>query len=80
MWTIFKVLIEFVTILFMFCFFGHKAMQDPNSLTRNQTHTSCIVRWSLNQWTVDKSPNVTFFKIKKKKKDQKKQSAYKVAN
>ena len=66
MWTIFKVLIEFVTILFVFWFFGHKAMQDPNSLTRNQTHTSCIVRRSLNHWTAREVPNVTFFKIKKK--------------
>ena len=60
MWTIFKVLIEFVTILFVFWFFGHKAMRDPNSLTRNQTHTSCIVRRSLNHWTAREVPRCYF--------------------
>ena len=47
-----KLFIEFVTILLLFQFFGHEAgMWDLNSLTRDQTHTFCTGRWSLNHWT-----------------------------
>ena len=49
MWTIFKVLIEFVTILFhfQFWFFSHKRWH-LSSLTRDLTHTPCIGKQSLN--------------------------------
>ena len=26
--------------------------RDPSSLTRDQTHVPCIVRWILNPWTL----------------------------
>ena len=49
MWTIFKILIEFVTILFhfQFWFFSHKRWH-LSSLTRDLTHTPCIGKQSLN--------------------------------
>ena len=49
MWTIFKVLIEFVTILFLFSVFSFwffDCEACDSSLTKDQTHTSCIGRWS----------------------------------
>ena len=53
-WASFKVLIEFVTILlclkFWFCW------NDLSFPTRDQTHTPCIGRWSLNPWTTRKVP------------------------
>ena len=51
MWTIFKVFIEFVTLLlllFMFQFFGHEEMWGLSSPTRNQTCAPYIGRWGLN--------------------------------
>ena len=56
MWTIFKVFIEFVTILFLFGLVAKnpnikqslKGLQGSISLTRGQTCTPCIGRWSLN--------------------------------
>ena len=58
MWTIFKVSIEFVTILSLFCVlvFWPQGMWDLNSLTRGQTHTPCIGRWSPNHWTTREVP------------------------
>ena len=44
MWTIFKVFIEFVTILLLFYIlvFWPQVMWDLRSLTTDQTHSSCI--------------------------------------
>ena len=60
MGTIFKVFIGFVTTLllgvfvaFFFFFFG---VWNLSSLTRDQTHTLCIGRWSLNPWTTREVP------------------------
>ena len=52
MWTIFKVFIEFVTILLLFyvLVFWPPGMWDFTSPTRNQTHTLCIGRQSLKHW------------------------------
>ena len=46
MWTIFKVFIEFVTIMLLFCVltFWLQGMWDLSSPTRNQTCTPCIER------------------------------------
>ena len=35
---------------------------DPSSLTRDQTHTPCIGRQSLNHWTAREFPSVPFLK------------------
>ena len=53
MWTIFKVFIEFVTILFLFyvLVFWPQIMWDLSSSTRDQTFTHCIGRRSLKKWT-----------------------------
>ena len=57
MWTIFKVLIEFVTmLLFHVLVFWLWSMWDLSFLTRNQTHTPCIGRRSLNHWTTGEIP------------------------
>ena len=57
MWITFKVFIEFVTILFLFCFFGHKAcgilVPQPG---RDGTRTTCVARPSLNHWTFREVP------------------------
>ena len=52
-WTIFKVSTEFVTILHLFyvLVFWPQGMWDPSSPTRDQTHTPCFGRGSLNHWT-----------------------------
>ena len=46
MWTIFKVFIEFVTILlhFLLCFFDCKACGISAPRTRDRTHNPCIGR------------------------------------
>ena len=44
----------------MFWFFGHKAYGKPSSRTRNQTHTPCIGRRSLNYWTAREVPTGEF--------------------
>ena len=48
----FKVFIEFVIILLPFLYFGFwlGGMWDLGSLTRDQTHTPCIGKRSLNYW------------------------------
>ena len=46
MWIIFKVFIEFITILLLFyvLVFWPQGMWDLSSLTRDRTHTPCIGR------------------------------------
>ena len=58
MWTIFKVLIEFVTILLLFYVLisWPRGVWDLSSPTRDWTCTPCLGRWSLNQWTTRESP------------------------
>ena len=58
MWTIFKVFIEFVRILFLFyvLVFWPQGIWDPSSLARDWTCTPCIGRWSLNHWTTREVP------------------------
>ena len=58
MWTIFKVFIEFVTILLLFyvLVFWPQGMWDLSSLTRDRTLTPCIGRQHLNQWTAREVP------------------------
>ena len=63
MWTIFKVFIEFVTILLLFyvLVFWPRGMWGLTSLTRDQTHTPFIGRQSLNHWTTREVPVITAF-------------------
>ena len=58
MWTIFKVFIEFVTVLLLFyvLVFWPQGMWDLSSPTRDWTLTHCIGRWSLNYWTTREFP------------------------
>ena len=58
MWTIFKVFIEFVTILLLFYVlsFWLWGMWDLSSPTRDWTRTACIGTWSLNHWIVREVP------------------------
>ena len=57
-WTIFKVLTEFVTILLLFYVlaFWPWGMWDLSSPTRDQTYNACIGRWSLDHWTAREIP------------------------
>ena len=69
MWIIFKIFIEFVTILFLFYgffFFWPQGMSDLSSLARNQTRISCIGRCSPNHWTAREALTfVIFYLIEK---------------
>ena len=60
MWTIFKVSIKFVTILFFFydLVFWSWGIWDLSSLTRDWTHSRapCIEKWSLSHWTTREAP------------------------
>ena len=59
MWTIFKVFVEFVTILLLFYLlvFGPGITWDLSFPTRNQTCTLCIGRGGgLNRWTTREVP------------------------
>ena len=58
MWTIFKVFIEFFTILLLFyvLFFWPQGIWDLSFMIRDQTCTPCIRRRSLNHWTTGKVP------------------------
>ena len=58
MWTIFKVFIEFVTILLLFYIlvFWPWGMWDLSSPPRDQTRTPCIGRQSLTHWTTREVP------------------------
>ena len=53
MWTIYKVFIEFVTILFLFYIlvFWPQGMWGLSSLIREQAFTPCIGRRSPKHWT-----------------------------
>ena len=53
MWTIFKVFIEFVTVLLLFSVLGFwpRAMWDTSSAPRDGTRTRCTGRRSLGRWT-----------------------------
>ena len=63
MWTIFKVFIEFVTILLLFyvLVFWLRGVWDLNSPTRDRTHTPCTGRRSLNHWTTKVVPMFLLF-------------------
>ena len=59
MWTIFKVFIEFVTILFLssvlaFRPWGRWHLSSP---TRDRTHPPSTGRWSLDHWTAREVPH-----------------------
>ena len=58
MWTILQSFIEFVTILLLLYIlvFWLWYMWDLSSPTRDQTHTPCIGRRSLNHWTIREIP------------------------
>ena len=53
-----KIFVEFVTILLLFyvLFFWLRGMWDLSSSARDQTHTPCIERRSLNHWTTSEVP------------------------
>ena len=58
LWTIFKVFTEFVTTMLLFyvlVFWPHDTW-DLNSLTMDQTHSPCIGKRSLNNWTSREVP------------------------
>ena len=58
MWTIFKVFIEFVTILLVFyvLVFLPRGMWDLSSRIRDRTRTPYIGRQSPNHWTAREVP------------------------
>ena len=62
MWTIFKVFINSVTVLFLFYVLGFWlwGMWDLSSLARDRTHTPCIERQSLNLWATREVHVFTF--------------------
>ena len=60
-WTIFKVFIQFITILlllFMSWFFGPEVYGILVPLTRDQIHAPCIGAWSLNHGTTREIPEL----------------------
>ena len=65
MWTIFKVFIEFVTILLLVyvLVFWSRGMWDLSSLTRHRTYTLCIGRRSLNHWTAREVPKHVLYLV-----------------
>ena len=66
MWTIFKVSIEFATILLLFyvLVFWSQGMWNPSSPipTRDQTCNPCIGRWTLNHRTTKAVPGNRIFR------------------
>ena len=64
MWTIFKIIIEFVIILLLLFFIKfwlfdqdlRKVLWDHSSLTRDQTCTSCVGSQSPNHWLTREVP------------------------
>ena len=62
MWSIFKVFIEFVTVLLLFyvLVFWPRGMWDPSFPTRDRTCTPCIGRRGLNHWTAREVPTCQF--------------------
>ena len=68
MWTIFKVITEFVTVLLLFYVFVFwlQGVWDLSFLIRDQPCTpSCTGRWSLDHWTTREGPESGHFKLKK---------------
>ena len=63
-WTIFKVFIEFVTVLLLFyvLVFWPQGMWDLSSPTRDRACTPCIGRQSLNHQTAREIPEYIFLK------------------
>ena len=63
MWTVFKVLTEFVTILLLsyVLVFWQQDMWDLSSPTRDRTLTPYIGRRSLNHWTARAVPSTLHF-------------------
>ena len=63
MWTIFKVFIEFVTILLLLyvLVFWLRGTWDLSSPARDQARTPCIGWQSLNHWTAREVPESTVF-------------------
>ena len=66
MWTIFKVVIQFITELFLFYIFVFwpRVIWDLSSPTGAEIHTPCVRRQSLNNWTTREVRTVN---LKKKK-------------
>ena len=72
MWIIFKVFIEFATILllflyvlgffcfYLFIFFWLQGMQELSSQTRDRTYILCFERQSLSPWTTREVPEICF--------------------
>ena len=62
MWTIFKVVIEFVTIFLQFyvLVFWPRGVWDPSSPTRDRTCTRCVGRQSPNHWIAREVPKNFF--------------------
>ena len=58
LWAIFKVFIEFITILLLFyvLIFLATSMWDLSSPTRDQTFIPCARRQSYNHWTTREVP------------------------
>ena len=65
MWAIFKLFIEFVTILLLFyvLFFWPRGMWDLSSPIGDRTHTPCIGKQGLIHWTAREVPLVYLDKI-----------------
>ena len=65
MWTIFKVVIEFVVVLLLLYVLGFwlQGIWDLGSLTRGLTHIPNIGRQSLNHWTAREVPTVIINKL-----------------
>ena len=63
MWAIFKVFVEFFTILFLFhaLVFWLRGMWGLISPSRDRIHTLCIGRQSLNRWATWEGPIVGIF-------------------
>ena len=63
MWTIFKVFIEFVTILLLFhvLVFWQQGVWDLSSPTRDRNRTLCTGRWMLNPWNARDVPRPPTF-------------------
>ena len=70
MWTIFKLIVEFVTMLLLFCVLVFVATShvDLSSPVRNQTHTPCLGRRSPNHWTAREVPWAPFYREKTKQR------------
>ena len=65
MWTVFKVFIEFVTILLLFyvLVFRPRGIWDLSTPTRDGTLTHCIGRQTPNYWTTREVPKLSLFDL-----------------